>query len=175
MIKRILLFIVVVAAVVLIYAAFKPSDFRVSRTTTIQAPADKIFPLINDFHNWPQWSPYEKLDPNMKRSMSGPANGVGAAYVWNGNSKAGAGSMEITESVPPSKIGIKLDFSEPMEGHDHTEFTLQPNGNATTVTWAMSGPMNYPAKVMSTFFSMDKMVGNDFDKGLANLKAVSEK
>src|ERR1700749_4511471 len=129
MIKRILLFIVVVAAVVLIDAAFQPSDFSLSRTATIQSSPDKIFPLINDFHNWPQWSPWEKLDPNMKRTLSGPPNGVGTAYVWEGNSKAGAGSMEITESVPSSKIGIKLDFSKPMEGHDHTEFTLQPNGN----------------------------------------------
>ena len=175
MIKRILLFIVVVAAVVLIYAAFKPSDFSVSRTATIQAPPEKIFPLINDFHNWPQWSPYEKLDPNMKKNISGAASGQGAVYEWNGNSKAGTGSMEIVESVPSSKIGIKLDFSKPLEGHDHTEFTLQPNGNATTVTWAMSGPMNYPAKVMSTFFSMDKMVGGEFETGLANLKIIAEK
>ncbi|HEY1461978.1 MAG TPA: SRPBCC family protein [Terriglobales bacterium] len=175
MIKRILLFIVVVAAVVLIYAAFKPSDFSVRRTITIQASAEKIFPYINDFHNWAAWSPYDKLDPDMKKIISGPPSGKGAIYEWEGNGKAGQGSMEILESVPSSKVAIKLDFSKPLEGHDHTEFILQPNGNATNVTWAMSGPLNYPGKVMSTFFSMDKMVGNDFDKGLANLKTVAEK
>ena len=175
MIKKILLGVFALVTVILIYAAFKPGTFSVQRTITIQAPPEKVFSLINDYHNWPQWSPYEKLDPNMKRTMSGPVAGQGAIYEWSGNSQAGAGRMEITDSVPPAKVTIKLDFSKPMEGHDRTEFTLIPESNSTQVTWAMSGPMPYMAKVMCLFVSMDKMVGGDFETGLANMKEVAEK
>ena len=175
MLKKILLVIALLIVVVLVIAAFKPSDFNVQRTATIQASPEKIFPLINDYHNWPQWSPWEKLDPNMKRTMTGPQSGTGAVYEWEGNSKAGQGRMEITESVPSSKVGIKLDFIKPMEGHDQVQFNLQQSGNATTVTWTMTGPMSYPAKVMTVFVSMDKMIGSDFETGLANMKAAAEK
>jgi hypothetical protein len=175
MIKKILVGIGIVAALILIYAAFKPGDFQVQRSIAIQAPPEKIFPLINDFHQWPSWSPWEKLDLNMKRTLSGPPSGTGSIYEWDGNNKAGKGRMEITDSVASSKIGIKLDFIKPMEGHDAVEFTMQPNGNATTVTWAMSGPLTYPGKVMSVFVSMDKLIGSDFETGLANMKAMAEK
>ena len=175
MIKKILAVIAILVALILIYAAFKPGDFHVQRTIGIQAPPEKIFPLINDFHSWPSWSPWEKLDPNMKRTLSGPPNGMGSIYEWDGNNKAGKGRMEITDSVASSKVGIKLDFIKPMEGHDAVEFTVQPNGNATNVTWAMSGPLTYPGKVMTVFVSMDKLIGSDFETGLANLKAVAEK
>ena len=175
MIKKILLVILLLLVVVLVLAAFKPNTFSVQRTATIQAPPEKIFPLINDYHNWPQWSPWEKLDPNMKRTMSGPPSGTGAVYAWEGNSKAGQGRMEITESVPSSKVAINLDFIKPMEGHNNVQFNLQPNSNSTTVTWTMSGPMTYPAKVMCMFISMDKMIGGDFETGLANMKAAAEK
>src|SRR5882672_6892903 len=131
MIKKILVGIGIVVALILIYAAFKPGDFQVQRSIAIQAPPEKIFPLINDFHQWPSWSPWEKLDPNMKRTLSGPPNGVGSVYEWDGNSKAGKGRMEITDAVASSKVGIKLDFIKPMEGHDAVEFTVQPNGNST--------------------------------------------
>lgn len=175
MIKKILAGVAVLFLIVLIYGAFKPGNFRVQRTATIQAPPERIFFLINDFHNWPSWSPWEKLDPNMKRTLTGPPSGQGAAYDWDGNNKAGKGRMEITESVPSSKVGIKLDFIKPMEGHNAVEFTLQPNGNSTNVSWEMSGPLSYPGKVMTIFVSMDNLIGKDFDAGLANMKAVAEK
>jgi uncharacterized protein YndB with AHSA1/START domain len=175
MIKKILALVGLVVVLILIYAAFKPGDFRVQRSIAIQAPPEKIFPLINDFHQWPSWSPWEKLDPNMKRTLSGPANGTGSVYEWDGNSKAGKGRMEITDSVPSSKIGIKLDFIKPMEGHNTVEFTLQPDGSSTSAIWAMSGPLAYPGKVMSVFVSMDKLIGSDFETGLANMKAAAEK
>jgi hypothetical protein len=175
MLKKIALVIVVLIAAILVIAAFRPGSFAVQRTVAIQAPPDKIFPLINDYHNWPSWSPFEKLDPNMKRTLSGPPSGQGAVYEWEGNSKAGKGRMEITDSVPASKVGIKLDFIKPMEGHNDVQFSLQPNGSSTNVTWAMSGPMNYPAKVICIFVSMDKMIGRDFETGLGNLKTIAEK
>jgi len=175
MIKKILFGVALLFAVVLIYGAFKPGAFAVQRTIAIQATPEKIFPLINDYHNWPAWSPWEKLDPNMKRTLTGPLSGTGAVYEWNGNSKAGQGRMEITESVPSSKVAIKLDFIKPMEGHDAVQFALQPNGNSTNVTWTMSGPLTYPGKVMTVFVSMDKMIGGDFETGLANMKAAAEK
>ena len=175
MIKKILAMIGLVVVLILIYAAFKPGDFRVQRSIAIQAPPEKIFPLINDFHQWPSWSPWEKLDPNMKRTLTGPPNGAGSAYEWDGNNKAGKGRMEITDSVPSSKVGIKLDFMKPMEGHNTVEFTLRPDGNSTNATWAMSGPLTYPGKLISVFVSMDKLIGSDFETGLANMKAVAEK
>ena len=175
MFKKIVVIIVVLIVAILIYAATKPGDFRVQRTTAIKAPADKIFPLINDYNNWPSWSPYEKLDPNMKKTLGGTGSGKGAVYEWDGNSKAGKGRMEITDSVPPSKVTIQLDFSKPMEGHNVAEFTLEPSGDSTNVTWAMSGPMPYIAKVMSVFVDMDKMIGKEFETGLGNMKAVAEK
>jgi uncharacterized protein YndB with AHSA1/START domain len=175
MIKKILAGVAVLFALVLIYGAFQPGHFRVQRTVAIQAPPEKVFPLINDFHNWPAWSPWEKLDPHMKRTLSGPPSGPGAAYDWDGNNKAGKGRMEITDSVPDSKVGIKIDFIRPMEGSDAVEFTLQPNGAGTNVTWVMSGPLTFPGKVMTIFVSMDSLIGSDFDTGLAKMKAVAEK
>jgi hypothetical protein len=162
-------------AAVLVFAATKPDSFRVERATHIEAPPEAIFPLINDFRSWGSWSPYEKLDPVMKRTHRGPANGNGAVYEWDGNNKAGQGRMEITESCPPSNITIKLDFIKPFEGHNITEFTLEARGNSTNVTWAMHGSDPYIAKVMTIFFSRDRMVGTQFETGLANLKTVAEK
>jgi hypothetical protein len=175
MFKKIVVIIVVLIAAILIFAATKPGDFRVQRTTAIKAPADKIFPLINDYHNWPSWSPYEKLDPNMKKTLGGAGSGRGAVYEWDGNSKAGKGRMEITNSIPPSKVTIKLDFSKPMEGHNIAEFTLEPSGDSTNVTWAISGPMPYVAKIMSVFVDMDRLIGKEFETGLSNMKTVAEK
>jgi hypothetical protein len=171
-----IILIVVVALVVLLLgvAAMKPDSFRVERRTSIEAPPETIFPLINDFHNWAAWSPWEKLDPAMKRSYSGPQSGNGAGYGWEGNSKAGAGRMEITESTPSSHILIKLDFLKPFEAHNTTEYTLERSGDTTSVTWAMYGPNQFIAKVMQVFMSMDKMVGKDFEAGLANMKRLAE-
>lgn len=172
--RKLLIVLLLAVAGVLGYASTKPDQFRVERSIVIKAPAEKIFPHINNFHSWEAWSPYEKLDPAMKRSFSGAASGVGAAYAWEGNSTVGAGSMEILESTPSSKITIKLDFLKPMEGHDTAEFTLASQTDGTKVTWAMSGAAAYIMKVMGVFLDMDKMIGKDFETGLAQLKALAE-
>ena len=165
----------VIVAGILIYAATKPDSFTVKRTATIKAPPDRLFAMINDLHGWSAWSPYEKKDPDMKRTFGGAALGKGAIYQWDGNKNVGSGSMEIIEATSPSKIVIKLDFLKPFEGHNTAEFTMVPMGDNTTVTWAMYGPSSYIFKVMGIFMDMDKMIGNDFAAGLANLKAVAEK
>jgi carbon monoxide dehydrogenase subunit G len=175
MLKNIVIVIVVLIAGVLIYAATRPDTFRVERSTTISAPADRIFELINDFHRWTAWSPWETIDPALKRTYGGNESGLGSTYEWLGNNQVGQGRMEISESTPPTKIVIKLDFIKPFEAHNIAEFTLVPNGNETKVNWAMHGPSPYVAKVMGVFVSMDRMVGKDFEKGLANLKAAAEK
>lgn len=167
--------VVVAVAGILIYAATRPDTFRVQRSTTIKAPPEKIFALINDLHAWGTWSPYEKKDPAMKRSFGGAPNGKGAVYEWDGDKNVGKGRMEIIEAVPPSKVVIKLDFIKPFEGHNTAEFTLEPKGDGATVTWAMYGPSPLMMKVMGLFMNMDNMIGNDFAAGLANLKAAAEK
>jgi uncharacterized protein YndB with AHSA1/START domain len=175
MLKIIAIAAVVLLAGILVFAATKPDTMNVQRTTMIKAAPDKIFARINDFHNWPAWSPYEKMDPNMKRTLSGAPNGKGAIYEWQGNGNVGKGRMEITESSAPGKIAIKLDFEKPLEGHDIAEFTLVAKGDSTEVTWAMHGPNPYLGKVMQVFLNMDNMIGSQFDAGLANLKALTEK
>jgi len=162
-------------AVVLIFAATKPDRFSVRREITVQAPAEKIFRLINDFHHWVAWSPYEHRDPALKRTYSGMESGKGAVYGWEGNNNVGSGRMEILESTTPSKIVIKLDFFKPFEGHNTAEFTMLPQGDSTLVTWAMHGPNQFMAKVMQVFMNMDHMIGKDFAEGLANLKRITEK
>ena len=167
--------VVVVIAVVFGIAATKPSTFRVERSTVIAAPPEKITPLIADFHNWAAWSPWEHLDPNMKTTYSGAPSGTGAVYEWEGNSKAGKGRMEIL-SATPMQTDIKLDFIKPFPGNDHASFTLTPEGNTTRVDWVMDGPMAFiPGKVFSVFIPMDKMLGGEFDRGLANMKSVAER
>jgi uncharacterized protein YndB with AHSA1/START domain len=162
-------------AALLVYAATRPDTFRVERSTTIKAPADKIFPLINDFRRWQAWSPWENIDPALKRSYSGPESGKGAAYAWEGNNEVGHGRMEIDEATPPSKIVIRLHFLKPFETRNIAEYTLSPRGDGTQVTWAMHGPSPFVAKVLGIFCSMDAMVGGKFEEGLAKLKAVAEK
>ena len=167
--------ILVIVVGILIHAATKPNDFRVQRSLAIKAPADRIHALIADFHAWASWSPYEKKDPDMKRSFSGAASGQGAVYAWDGNKNVGAGRMEVLEAPVPSTVKIKLDFLKPFEGHNIAEFTMVPSGDTTNVTWAMYGPSPFMMKVMGTFMNMDRMIGDDFAAGLANLKAVAEK
>jgi hypothetical protein len=167
--------IVVVLVIILIMAASKPDVFRVERTATIKADPGKVFSFVNDFHNWVAWSPYEKLDPNMQKHFSGSASGKGAVYEWKGNKKAGEGRMAILESTTPSKILIKLDFLRPFEGHNTSEFTMSPRGNTTEVSWAVYGPSPFMMKIMHVFMNMDQMMGKDFEAGLANLKALSER
>lgn len=175
MLKKISIAIIVILAVIFGMALMQPDTFTVTRSTTIKAPPEKIMPLVADFHNWQSWSPWEKLDPNMQRGFSGPASGTGAVYTWTGNSDVGRGRMEITGHEPPSKVTIKLEFVEPIASTNVTEFTLVPQGETTTVNWTMTGPMQLITKIMSVFSSMDKMIGKDFEKGLAQLKAVAEK
>jgi len=174
MLPIIVLIIVALIAALLIYAASRPASFRIERSTAINAPPEKIFPLINDFHRWNAWSPWEKLDEGLKRTFSGPASGKGAVYEWLGNNKVGQGRMEITDATAPSKVTIKLDFLKPFEAHNTAEFTLAPQGGATRVNWAMYGASPYMARLMGLVFNMDKMLGASFDQGLANLKAQAE-
>ena len=162
-------------AIILIVAATKPNTFSIQRATIVKAPPERIFPLINDFHQWGTWSPYENKDPAMKRSYSGAASGQGAVYAWEGNKNVGSGRMEILDASPPSKIVIKLDFFTPFEGHNTAEFTMLPQGDATNVTWLMHGPLPFMGKIMHVFINMDRMVGKDFEIGLANLKRLTEK
>ena len=174
MLKTIAIAVVVVVGGFLIYAATRPDTFRVERTATIKAPPERIFPLINDFQRWGAWSPFEKKDPAMKRTLSGAPSGSGAVYEWDGNKEIGQGRMEIVESVPPSRVTLKLDFTRPFEAHNIVDFTLEPRGDSTQVTWAIHGPSPFISKVMGIVFNMDKMIGKDFEAGLAALKTVSE-
>ncbi len=170
--------LVIAVAAVLILAANKPPTFSVQRAPTVKAPPENIFPLISDFHQWGSWSPYEHKDPAMKRSYSGAASGKGAIYAWEGNRNVGSGRMEILDAQAPSKIVIKLDFFTPFEGHNTAEFTMLPQGGSsrtTNVTWLMHGPAPLMSKLMQVFINIDRMIGRDFEVGLANLKRVAEK
>jgi len=175
MFKKIALVVVVLVGALLAYAATRPDTMRVQRAASIKAPPEKIFPFIKDFHSWRSWSPYEKIDPAMKRAYGGAQNGKGAVYEWEGNNQVGQGRMEITDTSPPSRVTIKLDFIKPFEGHNIAEFALVPQGDSTNVTWTMDGPSPYMAKLMGVFVNMDTMIGKDFETGLANLKTIAEK
>lgn len=148
--------------------------YTVERSETIAAPAATIYPLVADFHQWGTWSPWEDIDPQMQRTFSGSESGQGAVYEWSGNRKAGAGRMEITETDEPSVVTIDLRFLKPFKAHNTTTFTLAQDGDATAVRWTMTGPKTFMTKVMGIFKSMDAMVGPDFEKGLARLKAAAE-
>lgn len=174
MIKAIVIGAALLVAGFLIFAAARPDTFRVERSASIEAPPEKVFALISDFDRWSAWSPYEKKDPAMKRIRSGPTSGRGAVYAWEGNKEIGKGRMEILEASPES-VRIRLDFIEPFEAHNIVEFIIVPKGGSTRVTWAMQGANTYVGKVMQTFFDMDRMVGSDFEAGLASLKAVTER
>lgn len=171
----IILAIAILLAALVAYAATRPDDFRIERSATMQASPDKVYAQLVDFHNWAAWSPWEKMDPAMQRSFSGTPQGVGTIYGWVGNKKVGEGRMEILEATAPSALTIKLDFFKPFEAHNTALFTLTPVGSGTTVLWAMTGSMPFMMKLMGVFMSMDKMVGKDFEAGLANLKALVEK
>jgi uncharacterized protein YndB with AHSA1/START domain len=175
MFKTIAIIVVALIAALLLFAATKPDTFRVERSASIKAPPEKVFALLNDFQRWDAWSPWEKKDPAMKRTFSVVTSGKGAQYAWEGNREVGQGRMEIAESVPPSKVAIKLDFAKPFEAHNLVEFTLEPKGDVTNITWAMQGDTPYFVKIIHVFLNMDSIVGKDFETGLANLKTVAEK
>ena len=162
------------AAAVVGIAARKPNEFRLSRSTRIKAPADRIFANLVDFHRWEAWSPWEKLDPALKRTHSGATSGKGAVYEWEGNAKVGKGRMEIVEAVSPNRMVIAMHFLKPMESRATTEFSLVPSGDATEVTWSMSGQSPFIQKVMGVLMDMDAMLGKSFEQGLASLKTISE-
>lgn len=175
MLKKTGLALLALILIVLGLAALQPATFSVQRSIAIQAAPEKIMPLISDFHQWKSWSPWENIDPAMKRSFTGSSNQKGAYYAWDGNDEVGAGSMEIIEITPPSKLVIKLDFIRPFPSQNQTVFTLTPQGGGTLVTWTMSGAHTYLSKLMGLFVSMDSMVGKFFEQGLASMKSVSEK
>jgi len=163
--------------IILVLASTKPDTFSVQRSIAVKAPAEKIFPLISNFHQWASWSPWENKDPAMKRSYSGSESGKGAVYAWDGNKNVGSGRMEILDASSPSKILIKLDFFKPFEGHNTAEFSLRPEGGgtATNITWLMHGPAPFMHRLMQVFMNFDKMIGKDFEAGLAKLKSLAEK
>jgi hypothetical protein len=170
----IVVILVVVVAGVLLYALTRPDTFHVERSIAIKAPPERIFALIDDFHKWSGWSPYEKLDPAMTRKLSGADSGKGAVYEWASDGRAGQGRMEIVDSAPPSQATIKLDFTKPFESHNTVTFTVKSGSDSNDVTWAMDGPSPYITKVMGIFVSMDSLVGKDFETGLASLKSLAE-
>ena len=165
------------AAIVIVFAgvvALQPSDFRIARTATISAPAQVVFSQVNDFHKWEAWSPWAKMDPAARNAFEGAPSGTGAVFTWAGNRKVGEGRMTLTESRPPELIRITLDFLKPFAASNIAEFTFRPEGSQTVVTWAMSGKKNFIARAVCLFMNMEKTVGGEFEKGLAQMKAVAE-
>lgn len=175
MLKIIAIAVVVLVGGILLFAATRPDSFRIERSAVIKAPPEKIFAQVNDLKAWTAWSPWEKIDPALKRSYSGPQSGKGAAYAWEGNNDVGSGRMEITDALPAATIAIKLHFLKPFEAHNTAEFSFARQGEATTVTWAMYGPSPFMSKLIGLVFNMDRMVGGQFETGLANLKTIAEK
>lgn len=174
MFLAILLIIVALVVIVVGVAARKPDTFRTVRSAVIAAEPARIYPHVDDFHRWAAWSPWEKLDPDLRRTFTGPVKGVGAMYAWEGNSKVGQGKMTILEADEPSRLLIQLDFFKPFEAHNLAEFRFEPRPGGTEVTWTMSGANTFATKLMRTLVDMDKLVGKDFEAGLANLKQLAE-
>jgi len=174
MIKKILLGLVVIVVILVVVIALQSSTYHVERTATINAPPAVVFAQVNDFHKWNAWSPWAKLDPAMKQTFEGAPAGNGAVYTWSGNKEVGEGRMLITESHPSDLVKIKLDFLRPFAASSNTVFSFKPEGNETKVTWAMDGDKNFIAKAFHLFMNIDKMVGGDFEKGLAQMKSVAE-
>ncbi len=174
MIARIVIGLAVLVVIFIIVVATRPADFRVTRTATISAPAATVFAQVNDLHKWEAWNPWLKLDPACKMTYEGPSAGVAAGYTWAGNNKVGEGHMVITESRPNELIRLNLEFLKPFKAKNTAEFTFKPDGNQTAVSWSMSGKKNFMFKAMGLFMDTDKMVGGDFERGLATLKSVAE-
>jgi hypothetical protein len=174
MLIKILVVLVAVIGVFAAIVAMRPSDFHVERSAVVSAPAPVVFAQVNDLHNWDAWSPWAKLDPAAKQTFEGPRAGTGAAFSWVGNNQVGEGRMTITESRPYELVRFRLDFAKPFAGTNTAEFTFKPQGNQTAVTWSMSGRQNFITKAFCMFMSMDKMVGGQFEQGLAQMKSVAE-
>ena len=174
MLKKILIALAVIVIVFLVVVALQPADFRIARSATISAPPSAVFTLVNDLHKWESWSPWAKLDPAMKTTYDGPPTGTGASYAWVGNREVGEGRMTITESHPDDLVRFKLAFLKPMKATHASEFTFKPEGNQTIVTWSMTGTNGFVEKAFSLVMNLDKMVGGDFEKGLAQMKTLLE-
>jgi hypothetical protein len=174
LLSKLLLVLVVLIAIFTLIVALQPADYRVERKATIAAPPPAVFAQVNDFHNWQAWSPWTKLDPSAKNSFEGPSSGDGAIFAWSGNDKIGEGRMTITQSHPTDLVKIKLDFIRPFADTANVDFTFKPEGDQTKVTWGMAGHKNFLGKAVCLFMNMEKMVGPDFERGLAQLKTVSE-
>jgi uncharacterized protein YndB with AHSA1/START domain len=173
--KKVLLVLGIGIAGLFVVVATRPGTYRVERSQKIEAPADIVFAQLDDFKSWAAWSPWDKLDPAMQKSYEGPAEGVGAGYSWQGNDKVGKGRMTITEASPPNSISYRLEFLEPFASVSTTTFLLKPEGDkSVTATWSMSGNNNLMGKAFGLFMDMDKMIGGDFEKGLATLKTIAE-
>ena len=174
MLKKILIALAAIVVVFVAVVAMQPSEFRIMRTAAISAPAPAVFAQVNDFHNWEAWSPWAKRDPAAKATFEGPSVGTGAIFKWAGNHEVGEGSMTIIESRPSDLIRIKLEFLKPFRATNTAEFTFKPEGNQTSVTWSMSGQNNFIGKAMCLFMNMDKMMGGQFETGLASMKSIVE-
>ena len=174
MLKWSLAAIAAIVVVFLVVVAMQPSDFKVERSATMRAPAPAAFAQVNDFQNWRAWSPWEKVDPALKRQYEGPKAGTGAVYAWQGNKDVGEGRMTITESKPAELVRIKLEFFQPFAATNQADFTFKPAGDGTTVTWTMTGQNNFLSKAICMFVNVDKMVGGMFEQGLTQMKSVVE-
>ncbi len=174
MLRKVLIGLAALVVVLLVVIATRPSTYRVERSTRIDAPPDVVFGLVNDFHAWDRWSPWARLDPEMKTTYGGPTSGVGATYAWAGNSKVGEGNMRITESRPAKKVDIRLEFIKPMAGVSQTEFRFRPESGGTQVSWVMSGTNDFMGKAFSLVADMDSMIGKDFEKGLGAMRTEAE-
>jgi uncharacterized protein YndB with AHSA1/START domain len=174
MLKKILIVLAVIVVAAVVVVALQPAEFRVTRSATIAAPPEAVFAQVNDLHKWEVWSPWAKLDPAAKNSYEGPAAGVGAAFAWSGNDQVGEGRMTITESRPNELIRFRLDFMKPFKSTNGSEFTFKPEGNQTVVTWTMFGKNTFVSKAMHLCVDCDKMLGGYFEKGLAQIKSVTE-
>src|SRR5687767_14119596 len=170
----ILIGIAVILAAFVAVVVMQPAAFRIVRSATVSAPPAEVFAQVNDFHRWRAWSPWENIDPALKRTYEGAEAGAGAIYAWAGNSQVGEGRMTITDSRPYDLIRFKLEFLKPFKATNTAEFAFKPEGNLTAVTWSMSGRNNFMGKAFCVFVNMDKMIGRDFEKGLANMKGVVE-
>ncbi|MFO0865708.1 MAG: SRPBCC family protein [Gemmataceae bacterium] len=174
MLKKILLVLVVLILVFVVIVALQPADFRVIRSTTINAPREIVFKQVSDFRNWEAWSPWAKLDPNVRNTFEGTFEEKGSKFLWVGNDKVGEGKMEILETKPPEYLKLSLEFVKPMASTAITEYKFEPKGEGTEITWTMSGTNGFVGKAFCMFVNMDKMVGGDFEKGLADIKKISE-
>lgn len=174
MIKIILIVVAVLILLFLVIVAIQPSDFRITRSINIAAPADVVFAQVNDLHNMDAWSPWLEPDPAVKKTYEGPPSGEGAVFAWAGNNQVGEGRLTITESHPYDLVRIRLDFIKPFATTNTAEFTFEPEGDQTIVTWSMFGNQPFMGKAISLFMDMDKMIGDNFEKGLANMKNIAE-